>query len=100
MVLSRPIVAVQYDNDSPEARLATSTKIPPEGAIPWSWIRGKLPAGSPKCATTPSSAVRSRLLREEDVEQALAIMKRRRLEACKSISEIDKATPRGKIEHA
>ena len=64
------------------------------------WISWNSPLiGSPKCATTPNSAVRSRLLSKEDVEQALAIMKRRRLEVCKSLSEIDKTVPRGKIEH-
>ena len=64
------------------------------------WISWNSPLiGSPKCATTPNSAVRSRLLSKEDVEQTLAIMKRCRLEACKSLSEVDKAVPRGEIEH-
>ena len=59
----------------------------------------KAPQRSRKCAPTLSSAVRSRLLSKEDVEQTLAIMKRCRLEACKSLSEVDKAVPRGEIEH-
>ena len=55
--------------------------------------------GSPKCATTLNSAVRPRILSEEYVEQTLAVMKRCRLEACKSLSEIDKTVPGGEIEH-